>query len=115
MKPDWMLMILGGALLLIVFSFWRAHIGKGEFDAFDIIMENGRVSKIAVAFMLVLGVTTWVIIDLQIKGALTEGYFTVYGTMWVVPLVAKVVFNKADAPAGTTITTEIKSTEKTTL
>lgn len=112
-----MLVILAVAALLVAVSFWRAHSRPGfEFNAFDLIMEGGKVSKIAMAFMLVLAVTTWIVVDLQIKGHLTEGYFTMYGTMWVVPLVAKVVFNKTDLPAetGTTITTKIESTEKTT-
>lgn len=102
-------------LLIIAVSMWHAQRNHPHFDAFDLIMENGRVSKIAIAFMLVLAVTTWVIIDLQLKGALTEGYFTMYGTMWVVPLVAKVVFNKTELPANTTFTsTEVKTstTEK---
>ncbi len=117
MKPDWMLIILGCGAALIALSVWRAHRASGNrFDAFDLIMEGGKVSKIALAFMLVLAVTTWIVVDLTIKGKLTEGYFTMYGGMWVVPLVAKVVFNKADAPeAGTTITTKIESTEKTTI
>lgn len=117
MKPDWMLIILAAMAIMAAVSFWRAHSRPGfEFNAFDLIMENGKVSKIALAFMLVLAVTTWIVVDLQIKGHLTEGYFTMYGTMWVVPLVAKVVFNKTEAPTepGTIITTKIESTEKTT-
>jgi hypothetical protein len=113
-----MLIILAAAAVIVALSFWRAQRKPGfDFDAFDLIMENGKVSKIALAFMLVLAVTTWIVVDLQIKGHLTEGYFTMYGTMWVVPLVAKVVFNKTEVPAetGTTITstTKIESKEVT--
>lgn len=105
MKIDWMLIILAVAGLFMIVSFWRAHKKAGfDFNAFDLIMENGKVSKIALAFMVVLGVTTWVIVDLQIKDKLTEGYFTTYGMMWVFPLVAKVVFNKTEMPSGTTVT-----------
>lgn len=115
MKPDWMLIILGGVAALVLVSFWRAHRNKAyTFDAFDLIMENDRVSKIAVAFMLVLCVSTWVIINQEIKGKLTEGMFGLWLGAWVAPLVAKVVFNKSDPPTGTTITTSIQSTEKTT-
>ncbi len=117
MKPDLMQIILGIAALLVIVSFWRAHRKAGfDFDAFDLIMENGKVSKIALAFMVVLAVTTWVVVDLQIKGNLTEGYFTTYGAMWVIPLVAKVVFNKTEMPnvTGTTTTTKIESTERIT-
>ncbi|HEX8610126.1 MAG TPA: hypothetical protein VF800_02465 [Telluria sp.] len=117
MMIDWMLVILAAAAALIALSIWRAHRASGiSFNAFDLIMEDGKVSKIALAFMLVLAVTTWIVVDLTIKGKLTEGYFTMYGSMWVIPLVAKVVFNKSEAPtsAGTTTITKIESVEKTT-
>lgn len=114
MNPDWMLTILATGALLVVLSFWCAHRKQGfNFNAFDLIMESGKVSKTALAFMIVLGVTTWVIVDLQIKGRLTEAYFGAYGVMWVGPLVARVIFGKTEMP-GTTITTSIQSTEKTT-
>lgn len=116
MKIDWMLTILAAGAVLVVVSFWRAHSRPGfDFNAFDLIMEGGKVSKIALAFMLVLGVSTWVIVSLQIKDKLTEGMFGLWLTAWVTPLVAKVVFGKTEMPeAGTTITTKIESTEKTT-
>lgn len=116
MKIDWMLVILALGAALIALSIWRAHRASGViFNAFDLIMENGKVSKIALAFMLVLAVTTWIVVDLTIKGKLTEGIFTMYGTFWVVPLVAKVVFNKTEMPeSGTTTITKIESVEKTT-
>lgn len=95
-----MAIVLFVVALTIIVTFWRAQRHPElAFDAFDLIMENGRVSKIAIAFMLVLVVTTWVIVDLQLNGNLTEGYFVAYGGMWVAPLVAKVVFNKTDLPS----------------
>lgn len=101
---------LAVVLAIAILSFWRAQKSETfQFDAFDLIMENGRVSRIAVAYMLVLAVTTWVIIDLQLKAALTEGYFTTYGAMWVIPLVAKVVFNKNELPANSTFTSVTKT------
>lgn len=112
-----MLTILAVAAIMVVVSFWRAHNRPGfDFNAFDLIMENGKVSKIAFAFMLVLGVSTWVIVTLAIKDKLTDGMFGLWLGAWVTPLVAKVVFNKTDMPpeTGTVITTKIESTEKTT-
>jgi len=116
MKPDWMLIVLAGAALFVLLSFWRAHRTPGfDFNAFDLVMENGKVSKIAFTFMTAFAVTTWILIDLQLKGKMTEGYLTTYGAMWVASLVARVVFNKTDPPeAGTTITTKIESKEVTT-
>lgn len=90
-------LILGVAIVLIVISFWRAHKTPGfEFNAFDLIMSKGKVDKIAVAFMLVLVLSSWVIVDLQVHGKLTEGYFAIYTGAWITPLVAKVVFNKTE-------------------
>lgn len=116
MRPDWMLIVLAGAAMFVLLSFWRAH-NKPEFDfnAFDLVMENGKVSKIAFTFMAAFAVTTWILIDLQLKGKMTETYLMTYGGMWVASLVAKVVFNKNEPPElGTIITTKIESTEKTT-
>ena len=90
-------LILACGVALIVVSFWRAHKKPGfDFNAFDLVMSRGKVDKIAVVFMAVFAVTTWVIVDLQIKDKLTEGYFISYGGLWVSPLVAKVLFNKPD-------------------
>lgn len=100
MRIDWMLTILGSVVFLIGFALWRAHVSKtAPFDFFDLLTENGRISKIAVAFMTVLGVSTWVIIDLQIKAHLTEGIFGMWLGAWVTPLVAKVVFSKTEMPS----------------
>ena len=90
-----MLIVLGIGCLCVLMSFWIAHRShRIDFNAFDLIMENGRVSKIALAFMLVLCVSCWVVVDQQINGRLTEGTFGLWLTAWVTPLVAKVVFNK---------------------
>lgn len=113
MTIDPMLTALCIGVAVIVFSFWRAQKRPDfAFDLFDLVMEGGRVSKIAVAFMLVLVVTTWVIINMAIKGTLTEGIFAIYVGGWVTPLVAKVIFGKTDAP-GTTTVNSITSTTVT--
>jgi len=92
-------LILALAILLAGVTLWRAHkLPEVQFNLLDLLMENGRVSKIAVAFMLVLGVSTWVIVDQQVKDKLTEGMFGLWLTAWVTPLVAKVVFNKIEMP-----------------
>lgn len=115
MRPDWMLIILAVCAVLVVLSFWHAHRKPGfDFDAFDLIMENGKVSRLALWYNLAGAVSTWVIVDLQAKGQLTEGMFGLWLGAWVGPIIAKLVFNKSEMPTGTTITTKIESTEKTT-
>jgi len=110
-----MLGVLAVAALLVVVSFWRAHRDAlAQFNAFDLITENGKVSKIALAFMVAFGVTTWVIIYLTIQGKMTEGLFLAYGGMWVAPLVVKVVFNKNEMPGTTSSTTLLQQTTEVT-
>lgn len=115
-KLDWMLMILGAGAVFVVISFWRAHKRPGfDFNAFDLIMENGKVSRLALWYNLAGAVSTWVIVDLQTKGKLTEGMFGLWLGAWVGPIIAKLVFNKNEMPApGTMTTTKIETTEKTT-
>lgn len=100
MKTDLMLIVLGIGCLCALLILWRAHRSHSiQFNAFDLLLENGRVSKIAVAFMMVLCVSTWVIVNLTISGKLTEGYYLAYMGSWVTPLVAKVVFAKVEPPS----------------
>ena len=97
---DVMHVLLGATAAIIAFSFWRMHKNPNvNFSLFDLVMENGRASKVGVAFMVTLGVTTWVIVDLTIKGKMSEGFLGIYGSMWVTPLVARVIFGKSEPPA----------------
>lgn len=116
MRIDWMLVVLVLGGLFVVLSFWRAHRKPGfDFDAFDLIMENGKVSRLALWYNLAGAVSTWVIVDLQMKGKLTEGMFGLWLGAWVGPIIARLVFNKTEMPTpGTVITTKLETTEKTT-
>lgn len=83
-----------GALLIVAlavaWSFYRSHRNPAiQFDLFDLLMEGGRLSRIACAFMATLIVTSWVVIRLTVEGKLTEGLFTAYVAAWVAPIVAK--------------------------
>lgn len=101
-----MLLVLAVMAAIVVTSFWHAHKNpQFNFNAFDLIMVDGKIDKISFAFMLVLAVTTWLMLDLQIKGRMSEGYLTTYGAMWVAPLVAKVVFGKSENTTSATTTT----------
>lgn len=109
---EWMLAVLAGTLLIGVLMLWRAQKSKTvQFDAFDLIMENGKVSKIALAFIVSFAVTTWVLVYTAIQGKSVDALFGLYGTMWVAPLVVKVIFNKNEMP-GTISTTTV--TQQTT-
>ena len=87
--------------LVIAWSFYRAHRSDtgifAKFNLLDLLMENGRVSRIAFAFMATLVVTSWVIIRLTISGKLTDVIFGAYLTAWVAPIVAKMFSNQQPA------------------
>jgi len=95
MKFDTMNAILAGAFVIIAISFWHAHKKQNfEFNAFDLIMSKGKVDKIALSYMLVLALSSWIMVDLQVSGKMTEGYFAIFIGAWITPLVSKVVFGK---------------------
>ena len=61
--------------MVIAWSFIRAHRDKSNtFNLLDLLMENGRLSRIACAFMATLVVTSWVIVKLTVEGKLTETF-----------------------------------------
>jgi hypothetical protein len=99
-----MVVILAIAALALVVGLWRAQRDtKNPFDVFDLVMETGpdglrKASKTGVAFMTVLAVTTWTVVNMVISKTLTEGLFAIYCAAWVTPLVAKVIFGKTEPP-----------------
>lgn len=110
---EWMLAVLAVAALLILITFWRAHRDSAiAFNTLDLIMVDGKVDRIATVFMIAFAVSTWVIVDLEIKSKLDAGVFGLWLGAWVGPLVAKMVFGKNEMP-GTTISTTVtqQSTE----
>lgn len=87
-------------------SLYRAHKDPAfRLDLFDLVMSDGRLSRIAVAFVVTLVATTWIMVRLTLDGKLTEGYFTGYALAWIAPVVAKLF--SAPQPPGTTTQTSI--------
>ena len=78
--------------LLVIYSLWQAHRNKEvAFNLLDLVMENGRVSRIACVFLASFGVTSWVMIRMTIDGKMTEMLFAAYGAVWVAPLLTKLL------------------------
>lgn len=88
------------AILLVVWSLYRAHRSKAlsDFNLFDLLMENGRASKLACAFWLAFGFYTWVLWRITIDGKMSEGYIAAYGLTWVAPIIAKMFAGPPAAP-----------------
>ena len=99
------------AVLLIAWSMYRAQRDKefASFNLFDIIMDSGRLSRLAVVFMGTWFVTSAIMVQLVLDNKMTEGYFTAYAAAWIAPIISK-LFAPAPAPSTTT-TTSMSSTE----
>lgn len=100
--------ILAMFIAAVAVSFYRLQKDKtNDFNLFDLLMEGGRVSRIAVAFMVTLIVTSWIMLKLAIDQKMTEGYLVSYGAMWVAPIIARMfATNTVSYSSSTTTTTE---------
>lgn len=104
--PDAAILILA---LVISWTFLRAHRNlNNQFNLFDLLMENGRLSRLACVFMGSFVMTTWLIVRLTLEGKLTEGFFSIYGGFWIVPIVAK-MFSLNQPSESSTSTTHTES------
>lgn len=90
-------------VLLLVWSIYRAHRSGGkyeDFNLFDLLMENGRVSRLACAFWVGHAVMSWAFLRLTLDGKMSDGVFMAYGAVIVTPIIAKLFTNPpAEAPA----------------
>ena len=77
-------------VLIIVWSLYKAHRRiQNDFSLFDLLMENGRVIKIACVFLGSFAVTSWIMIRVTLDGKMNEGLFMAYAGAWIVPMTAK--------------------------
>lgn len=69
-----------------------------DFSFLDLITENGRASKGAIVLLGAFVATTFVFVYYALTGRMTEGYFGLYGAMWVTPVVARMITNQPQPP-----------------
>lgn len=92
--------ILAIAMIIILLSFWRAHRDPTiSFNFYDFIYENGKPSKLSFVLMGAFLVTTWVILHLTLLNKMSEGYLTIYGGMWIAPILTRILKGDSAAPA----------------
>lgn len=87
MEPlDWLALAL---LVTVLYSLYRAHHNQSmkNFNIFDLVMENGRISKIGCVFLATWLVYTWAVVKTVSKGSL-DGLMS-YGTIFAMPIIAK--------------------------
>lgn len=98
-----MMIVLALALATFGYFLWRGQRddGRNTFDAWDLIMDTlpdgaRRASGIKTTYQTAFIISSWVIIDKEIKGTLDDGVFGLYLATWCASLIAKVVFNAKD-------------------
>lgn len=94
---DWMVVVLILVLVTIIYVFYRAQRDESfiTFNLYDLIMENGRLSRNGVVMMGAFALTSWMMINLTLNGKITEGYLLAYGSMWVAPGITARIVNGA--------------------
>ena len=102
----WMYGLLAIIAVIIGVSFYAMQKdANNQFNVLDLLMENGRTSRIAAAFNVALISTTWVFIKLSVDGKMTEGYMLTYGGMWVTPIISRMFSTNQVTSSSTTTTT----------
>lgn len=96
---DWMVIALVAALIIMTYTLYRAQKDPNRvFDVYDLVMENGRLSRQACVMMGSFVTTSWMMIQLTVNGKLTEGYLGLYSAAWIAPTVTRMIVG-GNAPA----------------
>jgi hypothetical protein len=78
-------------LLLVVWSVYKAHRNRAflQFNLLDLLMEGGRMSKLACAFWIGIAAMTWGFVRMILDGKMTDVTYGLYASAVVGPVVAK--------------------------
>jgi hypothetical protein len=79
--------------IVIVRTLWNRHkLESSKIDFDDLLLDpDGRMSKSAVVMFGSFGMTTWLMVFLTLQGSMSEGYLTIYGGLWIIPAVTKLI------------------------
>lgn len=87
----------GVAVLFLAYIVWQAH-RSGRFDFWDILREAGKPSWTRVVGLCAFLVTTWILVDKEIKATLTIEWYLAYGAGWIAPILTKIIKGAGDPP-----------------
>lgn len=76
-------------VICIAWMVYRAQQKDPEFDFFDLLKENGKVSKISCVAMGSWTAMTYVFVGMYRDGKMTETLLLAYGGLCFAPLIAK--------------------------
>lgn len=87
-------------LLGLVISIIKLHRNpNNDFNILDIIMENGKVSRIAFVFIGSWLALTFVFVGLYFQSKMSDAMYMAYGTVCFAPIIAKMFSAPLVAPA----------------
>lgn len=99
---------------LVIFSFWKTHRDPASsINIFDLVLEGGKLSRLACAFWAAFGVLTWIMIKITQAGEMETGYVMAYGGAFVAPIIAKMFSLPPPPPSPGTVTTTTASQQTT--
>jgi hypothetical protein len=87
--------LIGLLLILVVIVRTLANRDKCQsskisFD--DLLLDvDGRMSKSAIVMFGSFGMTSWMMVFLTLSDKMSEGYLTIYGGLWIIPAVTKLI------------------------
>ena len=85
-------LIYASIVIIVALFLIRAHRDPDNtFDLFDLLKINGRVSKVAVAFLTTLFTSSWYVVHEALEKQLTDAAFAAYLAAWVAPIVAAIL------------------------
>lgn len=106
---DW---VAVAVLALVVLSFIKTHRDpSSSINIFDLVLENGRLSKMACAFWATFGVLSWIMVKVLKAGDMSVEYFGAYGALFVAPIIAKMFSSPPPAGTTTTVTSKVVETK----
>lgn len=101
-------------ILIVVMTVYQAHKDKdNHFSFLDLLMENGKASKIACMTMGTWAALMFVFIGMYFDGKMTEGLVLAVGGLCFTPLVAR-MFSSAPPTSIASSTTTTTSTAEIT-
>lgn len=105
---EWILLII--VLLIAVLMYMRWRNQESEINLDDLLMENGRMSKISVVFLGSWVFSTWLMVFMTLNDKMTEGLFMAYGGLWIAPIVARIIRGDSNGSASKVLETNSGST-----
>lgn len=84
------LLVVVIAIISVLWHRDKSSASKIDFDTL-LLDVDGRMSKSAIVMFGSFGMTTWMMVFLTLEGKMSEGYLTIYGGLWIIPAVTKLI------------------------